>query len=425
MMTLPVQLYFSYEVPVYGCFLNLIVLPLMGVLMVTGLLVMLVPGTGILGTVTVAVLKLYEQGCKLADQMPGAVWNPGKPQMWQVLLSYLLIGIAIWAVPVCLHQWKLQICLLTASVMVLSIQSFCPGRDQVTFLDVGQGDCCIVEFESGEVFLFDCGSSSRTRVGERVLLPYLKMRGIHKIDAVFLSHGDSDHINGIEELLKFAGQERLRVGQIYLPDRSETIMKQEFGEFLFHVEQTAPDCLRRVRYIEAGDFYQSMDQTDGILCVAPGQTGGTLEGNEGSACFYIWFSEKRSDHPSSAAVAGWSLLLTGDVEKEGEQELVQRLADYNLCSVTLLKVAHHGSRYSSSQQFLDQVQPSCAVISAGRGNRYGHPHEETLERLESVGSRWLCTMDSGAMTIRRSKEDRFCLHTVKKFKEGLSGWNKN
>lgn len=419
-ITMPIQLYFSYEVAVYGCLLNLLVLPLMGALMVTGLLVMLVPGSGILGTIAYFILKIYEAGCKAVERIPGAVWNPGQPKPWQVVLSYLLMAAAIWAVPLFLKKerktkalfGKIRVGLFGAAVVILALPFGKERVNQVSFLDVGQGDCCIVEFESGEVFLFDCGSSSRSKVGERVLLPYLKMRGIHKIDAVFLSHGDSDHINGVEELLDFAGQERIAIGQIFLPSLDEDTGQKEFAEFLSGLVKDDIDYSNRVQFVRAGDCFRKTDGKNYIVCVAPGATGARQGGNVGSACFFIKFSQK-------------SLLLTGDVEGEGEQELMQTLHRLEMDSVDLLKVAHHGSRYSSSSQILKQIRPDYAVISAGKRNRYGHPHEEVLDRLEAAGIRWGCTKDYGAMIIRENRKGKLCLHTMKKFRKEKTGLNRN
>jgi competence protein ComEC len=96
----------------------------------------------------------------------------------------------------------------------------------------------------------------------------------------------------------------------------------------------------------------------------------------------------------------FSALFTGDLEGEGEEQVLHRITTENITPVTLLKVAHHGSKYSTSEEFLRAVGPKIALISAGRNNSYGHPHTETLERLSAAGSVILCTKDSGAVQVR-------------------------
>ncbi|MDE5951030.1 MAG: DNA internalization-related competence protein ComEC/Rec2, partial [Acetatifactor sp.] len=109
-------------------------------------------------------------------------------------------------------------------------------------------------------------------------------------------------------------------------------------------------------------------------------------------------------------------LLTGDVEGEGERELTAYLRQLPLAELEVLKVAHHGSRYSTSEAFLQAVTPRLALISAGRDNSYGHPHEELLERLEERGCRVVQTLESGAVTLRAehsgiAKENRWRILT--------------
>lgn len=371
--TLPVMLWFYYEVPVYSMLLNLLILPLMGMVLCFGLFAMLLPGFGILGTVDCLVLTGYEWLCRLFEGLPFHTWNPGRPDAWQMAFYY-----AIWFTVVLLGNMRrkrkitvmdtygklAQPALLAVAVIILSVRI--SGTCKVTFLDVGQGDCIFVKSASGENYLFDCGSSSRDEVGRYVLLPFLKYNGIRKLDGVFVSHDDLDHKSGVEELLGFAKQEGITIERVYLP-----------GE------------------ICAG--MQLKGKTSSVLCLHPSKDF-QGEDNASSQCFYV---ELWNDRGKEGKL---TLLLTGDVDGEGEEMLTDKLRHYGIGGSAVLKVAHHGSRYATSEQFLRQFKPQVSVVSCGRYNSYGHPHPDTLTRLTDASSIVLTTPECGAVTVSLGKE---------------------
>lgn len=434
--TLPIQLWFTYEIPVYAVLLNVLILPLMSVLMVAGLTAMLIPGLGIAGMVDMAILAGYEGLCRLFDRLPCGTWNPGRPDVRQIAVYYLLWAAAVWGVePVGRGIRSLMrrempgaakrkasgrakgetvgrprrevparfpkggrristagpIRLLLLGLAVFAI-GFSPWKgDRVTFLDVGQGDCICVQLSSGEVYLFDCGSSSRSHIGERVLIPFLQYYGIRKVDAVFASHADLDHVNGITELLEQCGEEGIAVGQLVLPGIEPTLWQEEFGELLAAAEGAGGEI--PVRLIRAGESWHIGE--DAFLCLHPSASGQSEGGNAGSECFYIELREGRNQI---------SLLLAGDVEGAGETALLEELRSRDIRLVTVLKVAHHGSRNSTSTELLAQLRPGLAVVSCGQNNRYGHPHAELLKRLEDCGTETLITYETGAVTFRIDAE---------------------
>lgn len=413
--TLPVQLWFYYEVPVWGTALNLLVLPLMKPALITGFL-SLVPGLGGLGAMDRLVLWWYEAACRFFDKIPLSVWNPGRPEVWQIVVYYGVLacvltlsrtvreiaksdrtgqisGFALMLVrAVCKGKNKAAVCgftkalrgvILAVAVLVLAI---CPGaQNRVIFLDVGQGDCCLIQTESGVNYLFDCGSS-RSKVGQYVLLPALKYYGIHKLDGIFLSHPDTDHMNGILELLEFAEDNHLTVGQLVLPAVDEAARMEEFGEILAAVDTMGNNQGGgvRVAWLGAGDSWECGDAR--FLCLNPQKGCSGAGGNACSECIYGDFGS-------------FSLLLTGDVEGEGEKALVAELQSRKINSVTMLKAAHHGSRNSTSSELLKQLYSQAVVISCGQNNRYGHPHEELLKRLEEAGSHVFRTDEGGAVIL--------------------------
>jgi competence protein ComEC len=140
-----------------------------------------------------------------------------------------------------------------------------------------------------------------------------------------------------------------------------------------------------VVFLWTGDTFQSGQVT--VTCLHPSEDFKAENENAGSQVLYLCYRD-------------FSLLLTGDIEGEGEKALIEILKTENIRDVTVLKVAHHGSKYTTDTELAEWLRPSLSVISCGKNNRYGHPHEETIERLLQAGSVILCTKDSGAVIVK-------------------------
>ena len=283
---------------------------------------------------------------------------------------------------------RISVPVLFAAVLLFAIGM--PRENRVIFLDVGQGDCILVQTSSGRNYLFDCGSSSRKKIGKYILIPFLKYCGIGKLDAVFLSHPDADHVNGAAELLETGGDHSITVGQLLLPAIEEGAREEQWGKLIQAAEQYGRDRPVPVGYLGAGDGWECKGAR--FTCLHPAYGFGAGDVNGYSQCFLAEFSD-------SVSGQGWSLLLTGDVQEKGESMFLEELQRREIRKVTVLKAAHHGSRNSTPAAFLDQVAPAVTVISSGRDNRYGHPHEELLQRLEDSGTHIVQTARSGAITV--------------------------
>ena len=299
---------------------------------------------------------------------------------------------------------------------------------RVTFLDVGQGDGIVVETGQG-AYLFDCGSTSRKNIGEYVLKPYLKSRGTRSLRGVFVSHPDEDHMNGVIELLENGADWGIVVEQLFLPAIAEGKRTESFATLLAAAEVAEVP----VSYIKCGD--EIRDSQLRLLCLHPEENTTLADANAYSECFYVEVFAKKmkqeaiddrkaNDASGGSAIEGSgengsfagngerkdfrmndgkiNILLTGDVEGEGERQLMQELQEQRgqrEFRVDILKVAHHGSGYSTGTEFLAAASPATAIISCGRNNSYGHPHAETLQRLEDARVPWYGTMDYGALTV--------------------------
>ena len=383
MSTLPVYLCFYYEFPPYSVLLNLIVIPCMTFVLVGGLITL---GAAVcflpLGTVAAypvhLLLIFYEKCCNICLRLPDSKWITGNPKPWQVAVFLgILLGLVIWnhkLSKLCFRQGML------CALLVLSIKL--PQGLQITMLDVGQGDCIYLAEDSGIHMLIDGGSSDKSDVAKYQIMPYLKYEGVSYLDAVVVTHPDSDHISGICVMLEEMDTSGIAVGTLYLPDVGETGRNEEYRE----LERLAQAADVSVRYLGVGDTLKCGEVM--LTCLHPEKGWDEKEANAYSTVLYLEYGS-------------FTALFTGDLEGEGEKLVVERLDDFLPAQgITLLKVAHHGSRNSTDEAFLKAVNPQLALISAGRNNRYGHPHEELLERLTDRDCLTYRTQESGAITVR-------------------------
>ncbi len=384
--TLPVMLVFFGEVSLAGIFLNLFVLPTVSGVLISGLCACILGLFSIKAAVIAAVpgralLFLYEQSCILAGKLPFCTWVGGLPEIWQSLFYYgcLVLGIAgaVWMRRRQAGLGKFAaIFLLTAlSAGILTLSWKDRSGLRITCLDVGQGDGIVLEMPGGGAFLMDCGSSSQKNVGQYQLLPYLKSRGITCLEGIMISHTDTDHVSGIQELLDLMAKDlsSVKVKKLFLPK-----WREDFG--------VLPELAKRagveVIFAGAGDSL-SFGETE-MRFLAPLENALGEDVNEDGLVMELRYGAFRG-------------LFTGDIGEETEKEL---LAEGVLPDVDFLKVAHHGSRYSTCKEFLEAVEPELAVISCSDSNNYGHPSPETVKRLEESGARIAYTMKSGAVTVR-------------------------
>lgn len=373
LFTFPIQLYFFYKVPVYSVFLNLLVIPFVSIVMVLGFLIMFFPMLFILCPVETGIFVWFEWLCTLFRKIPGHTWLTGKPDMWKLLVYYVLLLCLILGAKTIRKRY----CYVGFVVLVLFVGIRWNRVSQITFLDVGQGDCAVVQTRVGQCFLFDCGSSSKSNIGDKILIPFLQHQGIGRLDGIFLSHADADHINGVIQMLQ-SGE--VKVGMIFLPDYKGA--EEDFEKVIAYVSE------EQVSYVSLGMQMKEGDVS--FTCLHPEKEFYAIEDNEVSACYLL-------------QLEGRCVLFTGDVSKEREKVLLEAWRRQGGKSVDVLKVAHHGSRFSTSSEFLEVIHPGVAVISCGRNNLYGHPHVEVLGRLEEVGSEVHITAKQGAVILTWKK----------------------
>ncbi|HHW57323.1 MAG TPA: MBL fold metallo-hydrolase [Clostridia bacterium] len=220
------------------------------------------------------------------------------------------------------------------------------------YIDVGQGDSILLQTPSGKTMLIDGGVPE---MGDKVV-NYIKKQGINKIDIIIATHLHFDHIGGLPAVIK-----SFEIGKIYAPK-------------VTHTTKTYENFLNAVKY-------------RGLKIIAA-KGGMDLDFGEGVTAKILAPNSEKYDSLNNYSVVvkitygNTAFLFTGDAEKESEQEMLSK--GYDL-KADVLKVGHHGSSSASTWAFLKAVNPKYAVISCGKGNDYGHPHKETMEKLKSLG----------------------------------------
>lgn len=288
-------------------------------------------------------------------------------RMWLCFVYLLILFVLLqqgkrrWVTPICAGVSSL--CL----AMVLNNLSFWQGTGAVTALDVGQGQSILVR--SGRFLaLVDCGGDGYDNAGD-VAADYLSDRGVGRLDLLVLTHFHDDHANGVTQLLR-----RMEVGTLAIPDvEPDSSVRQEIVSF---AEERGTEVL----YVRA-DTTLDLGEDRTIRLIAPLGSGETNE--EG-----LTFLSSQGE---------FDVLVTGDMGSDVEELLLRHT---QLPDLEVLAAGHHGSRYSTSQALLDQARPEYVLISVGADNRYGHPAQETVERIAAAGAEIYRTDIFGTITIQ-------------------------
>ncbi|WP_251047368.1 DNA internalization-related competence protein ComEC/Rec2 [Planococcus sp. ISL-110] len=315
--------------------------------------------------------------------LPYQLWNPGKPGFVMVFILTASVYLFYCVAERKFRFWQLLILLMPA--LLFTALPYLDPRLKVTFLDVGQGDSALIELphrkaiyliDSGGVLRFDTEAFKEKKrpyeIGRQVVAPYLKGNGISSIDAFIISHPDADHAEGAEEIFRLFPVDELHL----TPGSASNALMVEL----------APDAAEaRVVFPGAGSNW-TVGETQ-FAYLSP--TDAEYEGNNDSLVLLMKTGDYR-------------VLFTGDLEAGGEREL---LAPYGseLAGLTVLKVGHHGSKTSSSEEFLAVLKPTLSIFSTGADNRYGHPSPEVVERFNEMRLDTLNTAENGTIRLLYEK----------------------
>lgn len=433
----PIIAYNYFTLPTYSFFLNIIVVPLMSVVIASGFAgiilsfistmagkICLLPGC--------LVLEGYTMLCTLVNKLPFANVIVGRPALVSmgmyygsfalilfvisrkknrltmeekerekyigkegkdILLEYNvkkrkgMVNVKFWLGIGAMYIWLNSI--LYIPVFSNPNRFFAMGKLTVSFLDVGQGDGIFIRTDSGTNITIDGGSTSVTSVGKYRIIPFLQSKCVRRIDYAIVTHADEDHISGLVEMLEQSDEDGIKIKNLVMPNIG--LKDENYNDLV----QLAEDNGVKVLYIERGN--KLLFNSTEIKCIYP---EGGIE------------VEDKNDYSTvlSITIGKFSMLLTGDISTAPEGKIERFLEK----QYTVLKVAHHGSKYSTSEEFLHWIMPRYSVISVGENNMYGHPSAEVLERLRKSGSIVLTTKDYGELTFtidEKMKVESWCSPT--------------
>lgn len=315
-------------------------------------------------------LELLRCGAGFAAGMPLASIAVSTPTLLEVGLAYVWLGL-----PWTRSEWRRTVAILAVIATACDFAWWAHERLlradlRVRFLDVGQGDAAVVELPRGEILVVDGGglAGSRFDVGERVVAPYLRSRKIGRIDYLVATHGDWDHQGGLHHLV-----------DAFFPRELWVTSSAAERKRLASLEEKVSRQGGRVRPVSAGEVPLEVGGVR-VECLHP-PAGGGPSSNDSSLVLRV-------------SIETTAVLLTGDVEASGEEEVAARFAAE---PTAVLKVPHHGSATSSGERFLRWAAPSVAVFSLGSGNGYGLPHPRIVERYAARGTRILRTDRDGSV----------------------------
>jgi competence protein ComEC len=359
-LALPMVVYF-HRVGLTGLSANALVVPIMGLAVPVGF-VAVVTGWIWLAKIAGWLLALSQVVVDWHAAIEPA-WRIPTPPLW---LGVVFSGALIAAAMARGRWWRAATGLAVAASLALLVwhpfpPRIHPGQLEMTAVDVGQGDSLLVLFPDGKRLLVDGGgipafghqSRSQLDIGEDVVAPYLWDRGIRAVDVVALSHGHEDHIGGLPALVSDFHPRELWTGATPDSPTWRTVRERAAGVGARIVPMETPR-----RFAFGGAEIE-------VLAPTPDYVPAEIPKNNDSLVLRVRYGKT-------------TFLLTGDVERQIERRM---LDDNGVLHADVLKVAHHGSKTSSTEEFLSAVQPSFAVISDGFENSYGHPNRDVLERL--------------------------------------------
>ena len=410
----PILAWNYYELPTFSFLLNIVVVPLMSVVIVSSIAgifcscimfgfgkVVIFPGCGI--------LELYTFLCNIINKSSVASIVVGQPKVTIIIVYYAILLVVLFGLKNIRTKYtraekerniikketglvlekkakkerrikgqnvKLRLACIVGFLLLNCLIYYIPNPGfYITFINVGQGDGILIHGDNGTKVMVDGGSTSEKQVAKNCIVPYLKAEGIGTIDYSIITHTDKDHISGILEILENNNSNRIRIKNLVMPDIN---MKDDtYNELIEKAKLKKINVL----YIKKGDTL-SLGKTK-IKCIYPETT--TTASDKNDYCTVLSVKNKTS-----------KILLTGDISKEIEEKIKDDIEE----NYTVLKVAHHGSNYSSSEKFLKKVNPKYSIISVGKNNSYGHPGNETMERLRKQGGAIYRTDEKGGITIR-------------------------
>jgi competence protein ComEC len=300
---------------------------------------------------------------KISSELPFAIVKVATPGKIVVICYYLGVFFFLWYKPKYKPELKIKFKSVAVVAMVISfvlcLYNLIPGKLEVVFVDVGQGDCTFIKSSAGKTVLIDGGGTegkddNDNNIGESTVIPFLYDYGVSKVDMVIATHGHQDHIQGLIPVLK-----NMKVGKLIIPDSPD-------DKGLRKIIKIVDDLTR----FEVMHPYKGFEIDKSSI---------------NNCSLVLKLSYKKTN-----------MIFTGDIEKEVEDLLFKENVDLK---ADVIKIAHHGSPNSTTAEFLDYIKPAAAIISVGKNN-FGHPDKVVLDRMKVRGIKLYRTDQCGALILK-------------------------
>lgn len=369
---------------------NLLISSIIGIIIILGFMsvfasYIFMPLAKVMFFLTQILLNILAQTAHLCAKLPfSKVYFP-TPKIYVILIYYLFLIYIILAkrniISVKKISKKIFIIFIIIVIILNLIVKVIPKEFTISFIDVGQGDSMLISTPKEKRILVDGGGtrdSENFDVGRQTLIPYLLNKGITKLDYIVISHFDSDHATGVAQIL----------GKI---DVSSIILTRQLEEndIYRHILSIAKEKKIKLIYVKEGDVLKIGGIKISIIHPENKLMINNPMNNNSIVCKVEYNS--------------FSMLLTGDIEMEAEELILRK--NINL-KADVLKVAHHGSKTSTTGEFLKAINPKVALIGVGKNNNFGHPSNEVIQRLKENGTRIYRTDENGEISITVNKKGR-------------------
>jgi competence protein ComEC len=398
----PLVAFYFNQVSFAGVVSNIIVVPFAGMVIVTlgvfsGILSLFFQHLPLSGLVQLTA-DVFISAVSFFSRLPFAEFHPPAPTLlWLMLYAVFSLSLFMHTRARLFARFKpfvsssriakmpiIGMMLSGTCLMLVLALSFIPEQHtRISFPDVGQGDCALIELPGGKTILIDGGGSRNNRfdIGRRILAPWLWNKGIRRLDLVVLSHPHPDHMNGLIAILK-----KSKVDEVWESGMDAGLPGHDaFSEVI-------QDRKIRHRVVSADDAPVMLGKAT-ISVLHPRRE---FKAHDRRA----YAAENSRSLVVQVRSEGRSFLFTGDIGFEAEQDIIRRMPGLK---ADLIKIPHHGSRFSSSDTFVSQTRPNIAVVNVGRGNWYQHPSGSVVARYETIGA-LICRTDlDGAVTIAMNK----------------------
>ena len=326
--------------------------------------------------------------------LPYARGVSGRPGGWWIAGYYAVLIMALFVnlSDERKYTYRIRIILKIGLLLIAAGMYVSPhgqkDKVEIVMLNVGQGDSFFIRGPSGGTYLIDGGSSSVKNAGKYRIEPFLKMQGVGKLDYVWVSHGDTDHLNGIAELLE---RKTVGISITYLVLPAKIYWNESLADLAKLAQSKGTEVLTMAQGERLTEGQMQMQCLWSVRDAEKILSEASLDENQSSTVLSLEYGD-------------FAMLFTGDLEKEAEETVASYIEEKQIegelpKTYEILKVGHHGSKNGTGEHLLEVVNPACAWISAGERNQYGHPSPEVLERLAKWQVNLYNTKDGSAVKL--------------------------